>query len=316
MIVKAAVVGCGQWGRNHVRTLAGMGALAAISDNDPDRAAALSAEHGVPALPLDDILQRPDIQAIVLALPPRLHAEIGQKILSAGKDVLIEKPIALAPADAEASVALAEDRGRVLMVGHVLRFHPVFEELVRQMEAGRIGTLRHIVATRLGLGRFLGMDAVWDLAPHDLSLVIALAGTYDVDMQALRQTVLSDETDVADLRLAFGNGVTAEIHVSRISPFRDRRLSAIGTEGMLTFDDLQPDGQKLAFWGHRVWREGDGFSFTQAEPEFLPTPAGLPLDAELRHFLHCVETRQTPRTGPQEAALVVRLLEQASPRQG
>jgi len=316
MTVKAAVVGCGQWGRNHVRTLAGIGALAAISDNDPDRAAALSAEHGVPALPLDDILQRHDIQAVVLALPPRLHAEIGQKILAAGKDVLIEKPIALAPADAQASVALARDRGRVLMVGHILRFHPVFEEMVRQVEAGRIGTLKHIVATRLGLGRFLGMDAVWDLAPHDLSLVIALAGTYDVDMQTLRQTVLSDETDVADLRLAFGNGITAEIHVSRISPFRDRRLSAIGTDGMLTFDDLQPDGQKLAFWGHRVWREGDGFSFTQAEPEFLPTPAGLPLDAELRHFLHCVETRQTPRTGPQEAALVVRLLEQASPRRG
>ena len=230
--------------------------------------------------------------------------------------MLIEKPIALAPADAEASVALAEKGGRVLMVGHVLRFHPVFEELVRQVEAGRIGTLRHIVATRLGLGRFLGMDAVWDLAPHDLSLVIALAGTYDVEMQTLRQTVLSDETDVADLRLAFGNGVTAEIHVSRISPFRDRRLSAIGTDGMLTFDDLQPDGQKLAFWGHRVWREAGGFPFTQAEPEFLPTPAGLPLDAELRHFLQCVETRQAPRTGPQEAALVVRLLEQASPRRG
>ncbi len=311
---KVAVVGCGQWGRNHVRTLASLGALCAISDTDEARAAGLSAEYGVPAMPLDALLEPGGPGALVLALPPRLHAPIGQRALAAGKDLLIEKPIALNARDAERSVALAREHKRILMVGHVLRFHPVFEEMGRQIAAGRIGALRHIVATRLGLGRFLGMDVVWDLAPHDLSLVLDLAGSHDVRMETMRQTVLSDETDVADMRLRFANGISAEIHLSRISPFRDRRLSAIGTQGMLTFDDLQPEGRKLAFYAHRVWPQDGVYAFEDAAVEYLPAPGGMPLEAEARHFLDCIATRAEPRTGPDEAALVVKLLEAASPR--
>ncbi len=200
------------------------------------------------------------------------------------------------------------------MVGHVLRFHPVFERLAAAVGEGRVGAVRHIVSTRLGLGRFLGMDAVWDLAPHDLSLVLTIAGEHPSSIETLRRTVLSDETDVADIALRFPSGIGAEIHVSRISPFRDRRFSVIGTEGMLTFDDLAPEGQKLAFHGHRVWRDGTAFAFRSADPDYLETEPGLPLDRELRHFLDCVATRQPPRTGADEAVETVRILETASPR--
>jgi len=315
MTARIAVVGCGQWGQNHVRTLHEIEALAAISDGDPARAADLSARFAVPALTLDAVLADRTIQGVVLALPPRLHGPVGREVIAAGKDVLIEKPIALDAADAALTHEAAQAAGRILMVGHVLRYHPVYEALAAHVAGGAIGELRHIVSTRMGLGRFLGMDAVWDLAPHDLSLVLDLAGgDAPVAVDTLRRTVLSDETDAADIALRFGNGVTAAIHVSRISPYRDRRLSAIGTDGMICFDDLAPEGQKLALYGHRVWRSDPGFAFQHADPDYLPTEPGLPLLNELRHFIEAIETRQPPRTGGDEAVETVRILQTASPR--
>ncbi|WP_427025866.1 Gfo/Idh/MocA family protein [Aureimonas ureilytica] len=314
MTTRLAVIGCGQWGQNHVRTLKEIGALAAIADGNAERASALSQRFEVPARTVDEILADPGIAGVVLALPPRLHGPTARAAFRAGKDVLIEKPIGLDLADAQDTARVAKAEGRLLMVGHVLRFHPVFEALDALVREGRIGTVRHIVSTRLGLGRFLGMDAVWDLAPHDLSLVLHMAGGAPDAVDTLRRTVLSDETDAADIALRFPGGLTGEIHVSRISPYRDRRFSVIGTKGMITFDDLAPEGQKLALYGHEVWRDGSHFAFRGADADYQPTEPGLPLDRELRHFLHCIETREEPRTGSEEAVETVRILNLASPR--
>ncbi len=314
MTIRIAVIGCGQWGQNHVRTLKEIGALAALSDGNPERAAALSERFDVPARSTDDILADETIQGLVLALPPRLHGPTARRAFQAGKDVLIEKPIGLDLSDAKETARVAKAEGQLLMVGHVLRFHPVFEALDALVRAGAIGELRHILSTRLGLGRFLGMDAVWDLAPHDLSLVLHMAGGAPECVETLRRTVLSDETDAADIALRFANGLTGEIHVSRVSPYRDRRFSVIGTEGMLTFDDLAPEGQKLALYRHKVWRDGAHFAFQGADADYQQTEPGLPLDRELRHFIDCIATRAEPRTGAAEAVETVRILNLASPR--
>ncbi|MBB3998962.1 Gfo/Idh/MocA family protein [Aureimonas pseudogalii] len=314
MTKRLAVVGCGQWGQNHVRTLREIGALAAICDADPARAAPLAERFAVPARALDDVLADRAIDGLVLAMPPRLHGPTARRAFAAGKDVLIEKPIGLDPADAEETARAAAEHGRLLMVGHVLRFHPVFERLDAAVREGAVGEVRHIASTRLGLGRFLGMDVVWDLAPHDLSLVLHVAGAAPERIETLRRTVLSNETDAADIAMTFPGGVTAEIHVSRISPYRDRRFSVVGTEGMITFDDLAPEGRKLALYAHQVRRADAGFTFRHADPEYLETEPGLPLDRELRHFLHCIETRESPRTGAAEAVETVRILAAASPR--
>ena len=210
-------------------------------------------------------------------------------------------------------ITLAEERDRILMVGHVLRFHPVFQKLVASVAEGRIGTVRHIIANRMGLGRFLGMDVVWDLAPHDLSLILKMAGSMPLGITAMRRTVLSDATDIADVVMEFAGGLKAEVHVSRVSPYRDRRFSVIGTKGMIVFDDLAPEGEKLALYGHEVWRDGEVFSFENAPVTHLPVSPGLPLDRELRHFIDCIVHRRQPETGAAEAVETVRILNEASP---
>lgn len=314
MSVKIAVVGCGQWGQNHIRTLSEIGVLAAVADHHPERAKAFAERFGVAALSTEEAVEGNAADALVLALPAAAHGPTARRAFAAGKDVFIEKPIALDPVDAGETAAAAAAAGRLLMVGHVLRFHPVFMRLAALVREGRIGTVRHIVSYRLGLGRFLGMDAVWDLAPHDLSLVLPLAGGAPTRVEAFRRSVLSDETDVADIHLGFPGDVSAEIHVSRVSPYRDRRFSVIGTEGMITFDDLAPEGEKLAFYAHKVWRNGAVFGFENAPAEYIETEPGLPLDRELRHFIECVATRRPPETGAEEAVETVRILSLASPR--
>lgn len=314
MAPRIAVIGCGQWGQNHVRTLSGLGALAAVSDQDEDRARLIGERYAVPALPPEAAIASPALDALVLALPAHLHGPVARRAFAAGKDVLIEKPIALDEADAALTAREAAARGRILMVGHVLRYHPVFAGLAAAVGEGRIGAVRHILSVRYGLGRFLGMDAVWDLAPHDISLVLHVAGEAPDRIEAARRTILSDETDIADISLGFPCGISAEIHVSRVSPYRDRRFSVVGTAGMITFDDLAPEGRKLALYDHRVWRDGQAFAFRTGEPDFLPVEPGQPLERQLQHFIRCIETRSPPETGAAEAVETVRILGAASPR--
>ncbi|EAU42272.1 hypothetical protein FP2506_05521 [Fulvimarina pelagi HTCC2506] len=313
MAPNIAVIGCGQWGQNHVRTLAELRCLGGVADQDTARAEGFAAKHDVPALAVDEAIESEDIDALVLALPAHLHGPTARRAFAAGKDVLIEKPIALEYEDARLTAKAAEKHGRLLMVGHVLRFHPVFRRLSELVSSGKIGTVKHLIANRLGLGRFLGMDAIWDLAPHDLSLILHLAGDHPATIRCKRRTVLSDEADIGDMSFTFENGVTADVHVSRVSPYRDRRFVAIGTEGMLVFDDLAPENEKLAFYGHKVWPTEKGFDFANAPVEHVHYEAGLPLTNELLHFIDCLETRATPETGADEAVETVRILAEASP---
>ncbi|SKA14039.1 Gfo/Idh/MocA family protein [Consotaella salsifontis] len=313
MGARIGVIGCGNWGRNHIRTLKEIGALCAIADRDAERAAAFGQQYGVPAMTPEEAIASDGLDALVLALPVQAHAPTARAAFEAGKDVLIEKPVALDPAEAEKTALTAAKFERIMMVGHVLRYHPIYQQVLDLVRSGRIGEPRHVISNRLALGRFFTMDAVWDLAPHDLSQVLPIAGEIPVKVETIRRKVLGDDTDSADITLSFASGMTAEIHISRISPYRDRRFSVIGSEGMLVFDDLAPEGQKLAIYAHRVWREGSGFACASAEPEFMATQTGMPLERELRHFIECVETRRAPLTGPEEAIETVRILSQASP---
>ncbi|WP_306051682.1 Gfo/Idh/MocA family protein [Oceaniradius stylonematis] len=308
-----AVIGCGQWGRNHVRTLAGLGALAAVADRHPERAAALAQEHGAHAAPVEALVADRAVKALVLALPAEENAALACAALEAGKHVLVEKPIALTVADAEKMVAAARDCGRVLMVGHVLRYHNAFRALVGAIEAGRIGAVRHIQSHRLGFGKFYDrFDALWDLAPHDLSLVLSLAEGAPRSVDVRPVSVTGGQTDMAHVHLDFAGGPTAHIFVSRHSAYGERRFAATGETGTLVWDDLADWPDKLHLVPHTVRRGDDGrWQQDKGEAQPVAVEPGMALTDELVHFLDCVRTGATPLSSGMQGLDVVRILSTA-----
>jgi UDP-2-acetamido-3-amino-2,3-dideoxy-glucuronate N-acetyltransferase len=309
---RVALIGCGAWGRNIARNLAAAGALAAVSDIDTE--AATAAAHGAPVRDTASVLADPAIDAVAIATPAATHAALAAAALAAGKHVFVEKPLALDVTEAERLVAQARAARRVLMVGHLMRHHPAFAALVDVVRAGRLGPLSYIHARRLNLGRIRREeDILWSFAPHDVSMILALAGAFPERVTAQGVAVLNPAiADVTTTQLAFAGGLRAEIHVSWLNPVKEQRLVVVGAGGMAVLDDGAPWERKLMLYPHRIAWQG-GFPVAEpasGEPVAL-TPAE-PLAVELRHFLDCVATGATPLTDGAEGLAVLRVLAAAS----
>lgn len=310
---RIAVLGCGYWGSNHIRTLKSLGALHAVSDANVARAEGFASEQECLFFEPEELFKRDDIDAIVMALPPQFHAENAIKAVENGKDVLVEKPIALNVPDAERAVAAARANNRIFMVGHVLRFHPAFEKLKELIDAGEIGTVRYIHSHRLGLGKFhTESDALWDLAPHDLSMILAITGSAPTEVRGEGAAVLDDLADFAHLHMRFPGGLRSHLFASRLNPYRERRLTVVGNKAMAVFDDMEPWDRKLAIYHHAVWQDSGQWAFTMNEPDYVEVESGMPLTRELEHFIECIGTRAEPRTGGEEAINVLRILTEGS----
>lgn len=306
---RIAVLGCGYWGSNHIRTLKSLGALSAVSDANLARAEGFAIEQECRAINPEDLFDDPAIDAIVIALPPQFHAELAVRAVRAGKDVLVEKPIALIVKDAERAVGEARKAGRIFMVGHVLRFHPAFEQLKQLIDEGELGDVRYIHSHRLGLGKFhTESDALWDLAPHDLSMILAITGQAPVEVRGEGAALLDNLSDFAHVHMRFANGIRSHLFTSRLNPYRERRLTVVGTKAMAVFDDVEPWDRKLAVYRHAVWQDSGHWAFTADEPVYIPVQEAMPLTRELQHFVHCIETRSEPRTNGDEAIEVLRIL--------
>ena len=306
---RIAVLGCGYWGSNHIRTLKALGALHAVSDANGARAEGFASEQDCLAIDPDALFQHPDIDAIVMALPPQFHAELAIRAVENGKDILVEKPIALTVRDAERAVAAAERHGRIYMVGHVLRFHPAFEAMKALIDDGELGEVKYIHSHRLGLGKFhTENDALWDLAPHDLSMILAITGVAPIEVRGEGAALLDNLSDFAHLHMRFPSGLRSHLFTSRLNPYRERRLTVVGTKAMAVFDDVEPLERKLAVYRHAVWQDSGQWAFTANEPAYAAVSNGLPLTRELEHFLHCIETREPPRTSGEEGIRVLRIL--------
>ncbi len=306
---RIAVLGCGYWGSNHIRTLKSLGVLHAVSDANRARAEGFASEQECLAIDPDEIFSRSDVDAIVMALPPQFHAECAIKAVENGKDVLVEKPIALTVDDAKRAVAAAEANKRIFMVGHVLRFHPAVEKLKQLIDSGELGEIKYIHSHRLGLGKFhTENDALWDLAPHDLSMILAITGTEPVEIRGEGAALLDHLSDFAHLHMRFPNGLRSHLFTSRLNPYRERRLTVVGTKAMAVFDDVEPWDRKLAVYRHAVWQDSGQWAFTQNEPSYVPVEEGMPLTRELQHFLSCIETREPPRTSGEEGISVLQIL--------
>ncbi|MGD8818084.1 MAG: Gfo/Idh/MocA family oxidoreductase, partial [Acidobacteriota bacterium] len=313
MGVSIAVIGCGYWGRNLVRNFHQIGALASVCDVDSEVATEQARRCGVAARDLEEILADDTIAAVAIAAPAAAHAELAGQALRAGKHVFVEKPLALRATDAEELIALAEERDRVLMVGHLLHYHPAFLALRELIAAGRLGRLQYIYSNRLNLGKIRREENVfWSFAPHDISMILALTGEMPSSVSAKGASYLHNViADVTNTYLSFPSGINAHIFVSWLHPYKDQKLVVVGSEGMAVFDDTKPWSEKLRLYAHRIgWRDGAPEA-ERAEAELIRLAEAEPLRLECEHFLECVESGQRPRTDGAEGLAVLRVLEAA-----
>lgn len=311
---RTVVVGGGYWGRNIIRSLAEIGALYAIVDSKPATAAELAEAHGGRPLTWEDMLADPGAEAVAIATPPVSHFELAREALAAGKHVMVEKPLALSLSDGEALVELADSVGRQLAVGHQLQYHPAYLELARLVREGAFGRLHHIAASRLNFGKVCQHeDVLWALGPHDISMVLGLAGEHPAEVRAAGRAFLQPGiSDVAALDLRFASGLTADIRLSWANPFKEQRLVVVGEDLMAVFDDVAPWPEKLVLYRHRVdWTDG-GPVERRAEPERVALERCEPLKEECRHFLHRVLGDGNSRTDGREGLRVLAVLERAS----
>jgi len=311
-IPRIAVIGCGAWGKNLARNFAELGALVAICDTDSQKAKASALEYKVDAFTADQVFSHSAVDAVVIASLAPFHAEQAEWALKAGKHVYVEKPMALSVMDAKKLCFLAKTHNRILMVGHILQYHPAFMALKERLS--ELGSLKHIYANRLALGRFRYHESIlWDLASHDISLILALAQSQPNKIDAIGQTFLTPEKPAsALLNLTFPSGLTAHIHASWLSPFKEQKLIVTGENGIAVFDDRKPLAEKLIIskgcfeWKHGQPHANDGFeSHAVLLPEFEP------LKHECLHFLSCIQKGETPLTSGEEGLCVTEVLEAA-----
>jgi len=328
-LVRIACVGAGYWGKNLVRNFAMAEGcvLTMVCDADPAIQARVAREHPEARVVSDyaEVLAASDVDAVVLATPGATHAPLAMQALQAGKDVFVEKPVAQTVADARALHELAQSTGRVLMVGHLMLFHPAFERVVEIVRAGEIGQLLYIYAQRVNLGRLrTDESALWSLGPHDLSMIFALVDAPMASVSARGQAYLRPGTeDVVFVNAAFRDGTMANVHLSWLDPHKNRSLTVVGSKKMLVFDDTHPT-EKIrihdkGFDRPQEYHSYDAFLTLRDGDILVPNvPLEEPLRREVRHFVHCVRTRETPRSGGAEGLRVVEALAaaEASLRRG
>jgi len=311
--IGVAVIGCGYWGRNLVRSFAQLGELVAVVDPATEIAAALAAEHGAEARELSEVLADHAIGAVAIAAPARQHADLALAAIAAGKHVFVEKPLALRVEDAEEVVDAADAAGVTLMVGHLLQYHPAFLALVDLVERGELGDLRYLYSNRLNLGKIRREENIlWSFAPHDLSMLLALAGEEPDEVVAVGSTFLSTGVpDVTTTHLRFPSGPEAHVFVSWLHPFKEQRLVVVGSDGMAVFDDVESWDTKLVVYRHGVEWDGDVPVPVKADCEPVALTPDEPLRLECEHFLTSVRDGSAPRTDGREGLRVLRVLSAA-----
>jgi len=316
--IRLALVGCGLWGRNIARNAAGLGLLETVCDSDSQRAAAFARDFSCVAKEWQAILADDQLDGVLIAASAAAHESLAIAALRAGKHIFVEKPLALTLPAAERICRTAEENDRQVMVGHLLRYHPAFAELCRQIEAGAIGQLRHIQANRLAMGRIRASESVlFDLCPHDLSLILAITGKMPQQVSCFAASHITE--GVADwlaAGLGFEGGVTAALHTSWMSPYKEHRLTVTGTAGALVFDDTKPWPEKLTLFQDRISQTGELFEIERATPLALPVVESEPLRDEISCFADLCASGQPAPTGADDALQVQDLLSMLAAKMG
>jgi predicted dehydrogenase len=304
-----AVAGCGHWGKNLVRNFNELGALAAVCD--PQEAGRQLATEVAPNVEVHDNFDAAlGCSAVVIATPAETHYNLAQRALRAGRDVFVEKPLALTYKEGAELVRLAEENQRILMVGHVLEYHPAVVRLVELVDSGELGRVHYIYSHRLSLGKVRREENIlWSFAPHDIAVILRLTGAPPDSVSASGGAYLQPGiADVTVTNLQFAGGQRAHIHVSWLHPFKEQRLVVVGSRKMATFDDV---GKRLVLYDQRVeLRDGMPLPIRHAG-DTVPFAEDEPLRSECQAFLDAIASRQPPLTDGRSGLRVLEVLEAA-----
>jgi len=306
-----AVVGCGYWGKNLVRNFAQLGSLAMVCDPDPvARQRALDITNDVEAVASFEKVIDSDVTGVVISTPATTHYSLARRALKAGKDIFVEKPLALTYKEGNDLVRVAKDAGRILMVGHLLEYHPAITCLLDLVRADELGSVYYIHSTRLSLGKVRREENIlWSFAPHDIAVILRLMDSMPVQVVTCGGNYVQPQvTDVTVTNLLFENGSRAHVYVSWLHPFKEQRLVVVGSKKMASFDDV---AKKLVLYdqhveikkGEPVPVRGDGI-----EVDF---PQTEPLRQECEAFLRAMETRTPPITDGPSGVRVLEVLNAA-----
>ena len=306
-----AVIGCGYWGKNLARNFAQLGALKCVVDPNPETARIQAEANGVIAMALEEALADSSITSVAIAAPAELHYGLTMRALEAGKHVYVEKPLALSVSDGEQMRDAAGKAGLTLMVGHLLQYHPVFVALRDMVTSGAFGKLRYVYSHRLSMGKFrLEEDAFWSLAPHDVSMILALFQSAPIEVRGGGLDFITPGiADESRLDMIFEGGGRAHVFASWLHPFKEQRLVVVAEKNMAVFDDTKVWEEKLALYPHSVDMSDTIPVPAKADVEYVSVPHGEPLKSECAHFLDCVLDGKKPFTDAEEALRVLRVLE-------
>ncbi|MFQ6002892.1 MAG: Gfo/Idh/MocA family protein [Candidatus Zixiibacteriota bacterium] len=321
-MIKIGLIGCGAWGKNLLRNFANLPGCALLSccDENPKQIERLYRNYPEVKFTQNhkEIIENPNLDAVVISTPPASHFELSKAALLADKDVFVEKPLVLKVKEGEELVKLAEEKKKILMVGHIMEYHAATLKLKEYIDKGELGKIYYLYSTRVNLGKVRDIEnALWSFAPHDISMILFLLGKEPVSVTATGECYLQKDKgieDVAFMTIHFAGGVMAHIHVSWLDPHKDRKLTVVGSKKMAVFDDTQ-SAEKIWIYDKGVDTRldyntyGEYLSLRFGDILIPKIETTEPLRSECQHFIQCVEKRKTPRSDGRDGLRVLKILD-------
>mgnify|MGYP001349878947 CR=1 FL=1 len=307
---KIAVIGCGYWGKNIIRTLHELNALHSVCDYDEKLALKFAEQFNVKVFQFDQIEGQLELDGVCIASPAETHRDIAIKLISLNIPLFIEKPLATTNEDAEEIKNAAIRNKNIVQVGHLLRYHKGFIAVQKLIEDGVIGKIIHIHSTRKSFGKVRNNENVmWSFAPHDISMILALAQERPIEISSYNETSLHNNiVDTGEIFLKFKK-FSAKISVSWLSAIKEHKLIITGSEETIVFDDTQDWNKKVKVIKNRIKLDRDLLEIEKGIEEFIEIEESQPLYDELSHFIDCIENGNEPLTNVSEGVSVIEVLE-------
>ncbi|MBN2038726.1 MAG: Gfo/Idh/MocA family oxidoreductase [Spirochaetes bacterium] len=312
---QVAVLGAGYWGKNLVRNFYEIGVLHSVCDSNKFALEKMKEQYRSVEITTDyqDILDNKDIKGIVISSPAESHYKFAKQALEAGKHVYVEKPLTIQLNEAEELVRMADDKNLILMVGHLLQYHPVFVKLREIVKSGELGKIYYIYSNRLNLGKIRNEENIlWSFAPHDISMILSLSGEEPFSVHAEGGYYLQDKiADVTITHFDFPCGIKSHIFVSWLHPYKEQKLVVVGEKKMAVFSDTEDWENKLLVYPHSIEWDNHIPVPQKADSEKVPVEQSEPLRNECLHFLECMQTGKKPVTDGEEGLRVLKVLNRA-----